>query len=317
MSDFDRPSGPPPVDPFASDSRPLHDRWIVDRLMPEREVHLLAGAAGAGKTTLAMQILSAIQSGTDVFGYRTHPTKVVIVSNDRSVASHSRMIDGMSVPADRFQFFSQRNRFADIETIVKNCAMSYPGCRLIFIDGFATLVPNGKLSDYNEVANFLRRCGRLCEDYNMTILGSVHATKTKEGERFPNPRQRVLGSVAWAGFSDLILVVDPAKPDDPNDPFRIVSVLPRNAGEFNLRFRRENGLLIPVDEAIEADLLSLLDFWLLGQSFDREFPTREVLQEAKKHTIPERSAERWLEKACDGGRVARVRKGLYKPLRLS
>jgi len=305
------------IDPFANDPRPLHDRWIIDRLMPEREVHLLAGPAGVGKTTLSMQILSDIQDGLPVFGRRTFPTPVVLVSCDRSFASHERMIADMGVPAQKFKFFSQRNSPTTIFEIVTQCARNFPACRLIFIDGFATLVPNAKLSDYGEVSSFLRLCGRLCEQFNVTILGSLHATKTKEGESYTNPRQRVLGSVAWSGFADLIITIDAEKPSETENQIRLVNVLPRNSAEFALKYQRENEKLVLYTDPGELDLLSMLDAWLRSQSFDREFPTREVLQEAERNQVPRRSAERWLERVCDGGLVARVRKGVYKPLRVS
>jgi hypothetical protein len=289
-----------------------HDEWIIDRLMPEREVNLLAGPAGVGKTTLALQMLSDIQDGNMVFGHRTSPTGVVFVSCDRSKSAHQRMIEGMAIPPSRFVFFSTddratsippsqfvffsaRNRATSIDIIVKSCASLFPQHKLLFIDGFGTLVPGGKISDFGQTSTFLSHAGELCELHNRTILGSVHAAKTKEGEHYANPRQRVLGSVAWSAFADLVITIDPEKPDDPSNLVRIVNVLPRDSQEFTLKFLREGGRLVLYED---PDLLTIVEVWIRKQPFEREIPTREIVKYAADQSI----AHGTLAQGPSGGR---------------
>lgn len=280
--------------------------------MPEREIHLLAGAAGTGKTTLALQILGAIQRGEPVFGRRTWPTKVMIVSLDRSRAAHTRMIDGLAVPEHEFKFFSQRNQPTSIRLICQITRREeYNGCKLIFIDGFGTLVRDGKLADYQATSDFLREAGALCEEYGVTIIGSVHATKTKEGESYANPRQRVLGSVAWAAFSDLIITVDPEKPSDVSNMVRLVNVLPRNDREFMIKYLREGSRMLPYEDPAELDLASILDYWLV-QNSDRKIPTREFIGQGRDAALTPRQVERWIERQLESGRLERTSKGIYQ-----
>ncbi len=302
-----------PVAP-ASDHRPSHDRWLIDNILPEGEMNLLAGPAGVGKTTLALQIGTDIQNGTDVWGRRTWATGMVVVSLDRSANAHERMLSGMSIPRDRFEFFSQRNSPTTIEIIVNSCASKYPKHGLIFIDGFATLCDG--INSYSQSSAFLRVTGELCERTKRAILGSVHSTKTKEGEGYSNPRQRVLGSVAWAAYSDLIITMDPLKPDDPNDLIRVVNVLPRNSKEFTLKYERQGPLLVPYVDPVEDDMSSVLDFWLHSQDFEREIPRREIVKFARENTIDERAVERWLDKTIQKCQIERLRKGFYRKLHM-
>lgn len=301
------------LDQPSPDQRALHDRWLIDNILPEGEMNLLAGPAGVGKTTLALQLGTDIQNGTDVWGRRTWATGMVIVSLDRSANAHERMLSGMSIPRDRFAFFSQRNSPTTIEIIVNSCASRFPQHGLIFIDGFATLCDG--INSYSQSSAFLRVTGELCERTNRSILGSVHSTKTKEGEGYSNPRQRVLGSVAWAAYSDLIVTMDPSKPDDPSDMIRIVNILPRNSKEFTLKYERQGPLLVPWTDPVEDDLLSILDFWLHSQDFDREIPRREIVKYARENSIVERSVERWLDSKLELCQLERTRKGFYKRLR--
>lgn len=303
---------PPPPAPALIPAR--HERWLIDQIMPETEMHLLAGPAGVGKTTLALQLGSDIQEGRPVWGRRTEPTGMVIVSLDRSENAHRRMLDGLAIPPDRFAFFPQRNEPTSIEIIVRTCASAFPRHRLLFIDGFATLCDG--INSYTESSAFLRRGGKLCEQYDRTILGSVHSTKTKEGEAYSNPRQRVLGSVAWAAYSDLIVTMDPARPDDPSDLIRVVNVLPRNSAEFTLKYERKGPNLVPWTDPAESDLLSILDFWLHSQDFEREIPKREIVKYARETaTLQERTVERWLLAQVESGRLERLKRGSYKRVR--
>lgn len=283
--------------------------------MPETEINLLAGPPGVGKTTLALQIGTDIQDGIAVWGRRTFPTGMVIVSLDRSSNAHQRMIGNMSIPSSRFAFFSARNIETSIEIIIRTCANQFPQHKLLFIDGFATLCDGP--SDYLRSSQFLRIAGTHCEQYGRTILGSVHSAKTKEGEHYTNPRQRILGSVAWAGFADLIVTMDPAKPDDPEDLVRIVHVLPRLSREFTLKYQRQSDRLVPWEDPVEADLLSLLDFWLGAQAFEREIPKREFVSYGKDTcSIAERTVEKWLTGKIESGLLERPKKGTYRRVQI-
>ena len=286
--------------------------YIIESVMPTREVHLLAGAPGAGKTTHALDILSLVQLGEPVYGYPTHPTGVVWVSCDRSEDSHIERLESLSIPAETFPFHAQRDSPTTIERVVIACASKYPQRKLIFIDGFGSLVPEGKLCDYANVARFLATAGALCQKYDRTILGCVHSSKQKDGQGYSDPRSQVLGSVAWAGFCDLMLVVARKNSQDPADGARIVYVCTRaSAGDFSAEYQLgEAGRLVP---SVDKEGISCLDFWLSADvPVGKTFNTKDFLERAAYFTIKQRTAERWLDSQVESERVIRLQRGLYK-----
>jgi hypothetical protein len=98
------------------------------------------------------------------------------------------------------------------------------------------------------VASFCRGIVAFCIQQNVTVLGIHHTAKTKEHERYLNPRQRLNGSGSWPGFSETIFDLEPTKPDDPNVQTRELAVLPRNSREFLTTYEFRDGLLVPISK---------------------------------------------------------------------
>ena len=287
--------------------------------MPLGQVCLLVGPAGVGKTTYSFDLCAAIQTGTPLYGRKVSPTGVVIVSCDRDEDSHYDRLSSLGIEHSAFPFYPQRDAPTSIDIIVRACASQYPSCKVLFVDGFGTLVPDGKLNDYSVVSRHLANCGALCKRYGVTILGSVHSAKAKEGEAYTSPREQALGSAAWAGFADLMIVMQRDKPTEPADPIRRVHVCTRGgAGDFTLKYRVDKelgGKLIPYEDPVEQDLLSLMDYWIGTQAFERIIPTREFILEGKNFTISQSLVEKWLTSQIEKGHLSRQGKGKYQRVR--
>jgi hypothetical protein len=302
---------------------PHYSDHIIDKVMPSLEVHLFGGPPGIGKTQLMLQILPAIERGEMVFGHKARPTKCIFVSCDRGERAHLRRLDNLGIthwfpenpPPGVFPFYSglttNDNVGYTLESIVKGCAVGFPDRELLFIDGFGSLCTESK--DYNDVGKFLRLATQLCVRYNVTIIGSVHSPKAKEGQTYTNPREQILGSQAWGGFSDLLIGMQPADPKDPMNPRRLVHICCRAAaGDFTLKMILQNGRLVP-DEAVERDLVTILASWLNSQGFERQIPTKEILEYGVKTcTLHPRFIERWIEEQVESGVLDRVMKGRYR-----
>jgi AAA domain len=290
-----------------------YNSYIIESVMPSEEIHLLGGPPGVSKTSLGMQLLCDIEEGRDIFGYHTHPTKSVFVSCDRSERAHLRRLDGFGLPPDRFPFFSGRDQDLTLSAIIQGCYSHYPDRPLLFIDGIASLL-DGNLSDYTDVQQFLRSGGQLCEKYHRTLLGTVHASKAREGASYPNPRDQLVGSTAWGGFSDLTLVLQFADSKDISNPDRLLHVCTRGpATEFTVRMRKDRltGRLVELDP--DLDLLSLLDSWILKQDFTRIIPTGEISEiGTKEFQLSPRSIERWLNRQVESGLLERMERGKYQ-----
>jgi hypothetical protein len=312
-----------PYDPF---------EHIVPGLMPAREVHLICGPPGIGKTTLCLDLLPQIERGDLILGHaRANPTKSVFISCDRSESAHIRRQGSLGMPfwdaanpdPRSFPFFSGISVKLDIpeeddddhelkiQNIIRICAQNFPDRPLLFIDGFAALIEDS--SNYRQAQQLLRKTTRSCIRHNRTVLASVHSPKAKEGQTYNNPREQILGSQAWAGFSDLVIAMQPADLKDPTNPRRLVHVCSRSlAGDYTIKMILQNGRLV-LDDSIERDLYSLLLQWLLKIPYDRQIPTREILTYGVKDcALSLRSVERWIEEQVENGVLERVAKGLYR-----
>lgn len=264
---------------------------IIDNIMPHGEIHLLGGPSGAGKTTLLMQSIDDIIDGGMFFTFKCHATEVFYISCDRSHNEQKRIMDRVKL-RNKLDFEVLDNIFklgspATIDGIVKFVRTKRPGTKLLIIDGFATLVPNGKSSDYDTVNRWLRLCRYICETYNITILGVVHFSKEKQGEAYTNQRERILGSAAWGCFSSLVMTLSKEDPTSPTNAHRHLWICPRNWPEQKITLTMgTDGKLQPIDEAEEDNIASLLELALSKLPVDKEYSRKVILKMGEEQALP-------------------------------
>lgn len=283
-------------------------KYLIDGLIPEREVSLLAGPSGGSKTTWLFQTLQLWRAGQPVHGHGSHPCPFVYISVDRSQESAEETmervgIDPKTVPLVR----GVEDDVIGIEQAMQLSRVLVPDVRFFIIDGFATLVPGGKTNDYATVAKFLRGITRMCKKHDITILGIVHAAKTKENEKYLNPRERILGSVAWAGFSETLFFIEPTAPDNAVDKNRLLEILPRQAAQEKFELELDGrGRLIPSTRrvTVDNDLVAFLD----QIPADGEFSADEL---AARLRIGRTKVYSLLERLQDNSAVKRMKRGIY------
>lgn len=308
-----------------SSTAPLaaHQRYIVDELFPAHEVHIIGGPSGSGKTTWLFQFMEDWSAGRDINGYRSHPCAWFYVSCDRSMAGVLRTLDRMSVKLDpkRMASIVDNTRgigLASIRTFLTSIKQFLPEGGVLFIDGFAilsSLFPaspsNSKSKDanYGGVSAFLIELARECIKHDITIVGTAHSPKTKENDKIPNPRQRVLGSVAWAGCAETIVIIEPTDEADIDNPARMVLILPRNSSPIQLEMAfNDEGRLV---ERIEATIISL-DYWLKEQTPGFIFSNEDLYNIGKHKNVSKRTCGRWLAGAKKDGRVISPTRGTHQ-----
>lgn len=288
--------------------------FLVDEILPAREVHLIGGASGSGKTTFLFQTIEQITNGQLVFGRQSHPAPSCYVACDRSTASIDRTLSRMNMTLAIPRLSLVENRLIiGINGVIGAAKRLVPDLRILYIDAMAVLVPDGKISDYKAVGDFLTHCTEQCNRHDLTMVGLHHATKVKEGERFLNPRQRLLGSVAWGGFSDTVMLVEPKNPEDPTDDTRSILLLPRNAGaeSYDFHFNPQGRLQ---ESPAHESLSKLLDerLWPLlqpGQLY--KFEAIMALTETQKLLVTNRTVRRWLDEKLSEVKIERPKKGHY------
>lgn len=291
-------------------------RYLIDGMIPANQVHLLAGPSGGGKTTLAFQMLSSMITGEPFLGRWTRKVKVAYVSGDRPAESVLETQDRCGVTFPIFSAVDENLVGEDLLTkifprLTAICNGERPD--VIYIDGFTAFVPGGFLNNYAIVAKWLASLQRWAHKMRVTIIGACHATKTREGEKFTNPRQRIAGSVAWAGFSETVLIIEPLDDDKAKDK-RIVHILPRNHAEENmiLRFNAEGRLILPEKVAHQETLTAfimdgLLEKFKLGDTILYS----KYRDDALAKGVSLRTFNRQLAKYVETGKLVKAGKGTY------
>lgn len=283
--------------------------YIIEEILPAREVHIIGGPSGAGKTSLVYQLLiDPIRREEKIWGYQSHSVPMCYVSCDRSDAGIQRTLRRLKI--DNPIPFINARAFSSAESIITKARETVPGVRLLFLEAIIRLIPEGKFNDYKIVSDYLVHLGHLCEKYDITLVCITHSPKSHEGERYLNPRQRLAGTVAWGAFTETVILIEPGEGDNE----RQLHLLPRNAEETSFTYAFEGGMLKEVSpegivyEAIDRHLLPCLK---TGTDYSRieivELVGQVGIQKCSVKTI-----ERWLKDKLRLGVIERPSKGVYR-----
>src|SRR2546425_5842464 len=122
----------------------MPQKCLIDVILPEREVSLLGGPAGSGKTTWALQTLvEQWQRGKDVLGFKSHPVPWMYVSSDRSLDSVSATLERIKVPSRDVRVVSCVDEELDtIDALMKRVNKETPRPQFLLIDGFLNFLPD-------------------------------------------------------------------------------------------------------------------------------------------------------------------------------
>jgi len=311
--------------PNEADSNPtttiLEDEYLVDNLFPTRRIHIICGPVGSGKTTLEFQLAQAVLDKASFLGEPTHNVEgVVFLSADRSRRETHATLRRMGmlslIPKIKWVFTQERTN-----PVPSNLEMlidwnTRPG-QMLIVEPLAYFIQdgNGKSGDpnnYGHVSHFLEKIKGAVEKRDITLVSSLHPPKAKKGEGYQATREKLLGSTAWAGWTDTMMFIEPEKPEDPDDPYRKLFVLPRNTRSRVLDYMQEpeHGLLAPtnVKSIIHKSTLDkALEAW------EQETWTRGDANDwAIAAGLSPETAKKWLQQMDTDKRIKRVERGVYK-----
>jgi hypothetical protein len=213
-----------------SDVVPMPDKnpdYLIDTIMPAREIHLLGGPSGAGKTRWLLSLLiNTWSKGQPVFGYRSFPVPWAYVASDRSSVSVDRTLTSMDIPSKLVPIIPAWDKEMSLSAILDG---AYDlKAKLVVIESFGSFIdqrnPNSAC-----VRKFLMALHRAIVMENLTIIGIMESPKMKPAEVYQLPRQRISGAAAWAHFTETIMLVEPLDVDSPDSPSRRLTLCPRNA----------------------------------------------------------------------------------------
>ncbi|MDU7589895.1 MAG: AAA family ATPase, partial [Acidovorax sp.] len=206
-----------------SDLRPQPVRWLWQYWLALGKLHILAGAPGQGKTTIALAMAATVTIGGHwPDGSRCAPGNVLIWSGEddpedtllpRLLAAGAdderchfikgAMRDGEVVPFDPARDLQQLRE--EIDRI--------GGIRLLIVDPVVSAV-TGDTHKNGEVRRALQPLVDMADACNCAVLGITHFAKGGQGT---DPAQRVVGSVAFTAVARIVMVAAKVKGEEGQD----------------------------------------------------------------------------------------------------
>ena len=218
-----------------TDLTPEPVQWLWPDWLALGKFHLLAGAPGQGKTTIAMGMAATVTiGGRWPDGSLCEAGKVLIWSgeDDYTDTLLPRLI---AAGADRSQvFFVDGTRTGGVvrpfdpstdTRNLKEAILQIGSVRLIVIDPVSTAVA-GDSHKNTEVRRGLQPLVDLATSINAALLGITHLSKGGQGS---DPAQRVIGSIAFTAVARVVLVAARVKGEDGADK-RILARSKSNIG---------------------------------------------------------------------------------------
>lgn len=212
---------------------------LIEALLPVREIHLLAGPTGAGKTRWLFQTILEWSAGLPVLSHRSYPVPWIYASADRSQESAKRTLESMKIDPTRIPFIAAWDTGMTLSRIIDTASISK--AKLVIIESFGSFVEGPPTA--NNVKSFLQAASKTIRDADLTLLGIMEQPKMKPKERYGNPRQRISGVASWGHFTETIILVEPV-PSRESCPLRTIHICPRNGPEMviNAEFRPDGRL---------------------------------------------------------------------------
>ncbi|MCL2021543.1 MAG: AAA family ATPase [Betaproteobacteria bacterium] len=259
----------------ASGIKPVPVSWLWRGWLAAGKMHILAGEAGTGKTTIAMSLAATLSSG-ELWpdGTQAKVGNVVIWSGEdgeedtlvpRLMAGGAdltrvRFVTGMADQNGRRAF----NPAKDMEPLRRKL-LEIGDVSLIVVDPIVSAI-SGDSHKNAGVRQGLQPLSDLAEELGAAVLGITHFTKGSQGR---NPTERVTGSLAFAAAARIVMAAAKRKDAKDGESSRIFcrskSNLGRDDGGFGYDLIQRNLSHVEIEasyvswgEAVEGTAKKLL-----------------------------------------------------------
>ncbi|MBS0213190.1 MAG: AAA family ATPase [Proteobacteria bacterium] len=285
--------------------QPVAVDWLWPGWLAAGKLHLIGGAPGTGKTTIAAALAACVTCGGRwPDGTRAQRGSVVFWSGEDDVAdtlnprlraagadmAHVHMVEGVKEGADRYPF----DPACDMDAL-RLALVAIPDVRLIVIDPIVSAV-SGDSHKNAEVRRGLQPLVDLAGQLRCALLGVTHFSKGTSGR---DPVERITGSLAFGALARLVMVTAKQEAKDEQPERRVMLRAKSNIGPDGGGFvyDLQQGAL-PGYEGIEASSV------LWGEAIHGT--ARELLAEAEQVDDDGgegRDAVRWLHELLKAGPV--------------
>ena len=219
-----------------SDLRIVPVAWLWRDWLARGKLHLLAGAPGQGKTTIALAFAATVTSGGRwPNGASCKPGNVLIYSGEddpadtlapRLLASGADMSRCYFVKGTRIEGEEQAFDPARDMDKLRKCIASMPGgIDLLIVDPIVGAV-TGDSHKNTETRRGLQPLVDLAAECRCALIGITHFQKGGQGT---DPSMRVIGSVAFTALARVVMVAAKVQSED-DKPLRVLARAKSNIG---------------------------------------------------------------------------------------
>ncbi len=287
------------------DVEPVPIDWLWSGWLAAGKLHLIGGAPGTGKTTVAVALAATVSSGGRwPDGSRARPGSVVIWSgedddadtlNPRLRAAGADLqrvhtVGGVIDQGESYPFDPSRDMAA-----LRDAISALPDVRLMVIDPVVSAI-SGDSHKNAEVRRGLQPLVDLAGELRCALLGVTHFSKGTSGR---DPVERITGSLAFGALARMVWVAAKQDTDDDRPARRVLlrakSNIGPDGGGFAYDLRQE-----PLPDYPDIETSRVI--W--GDAI--EGTAREVLAdtEAQGEDAEERrDAVSWLRELLSGGEL--------------
>jgi len=208
-------------------------------LFPYREVSVIHGPSGAGKTTWGINMLEAARKGEPFLGHNTQAIEYGLILNDRSEEALRKTVEFLKLPSNierRVHHLTYKGHavedyddprqpkliFAAFRAALRELLQAHSNYRAWFIEGLDLYVDDEKRT----VKKLLRILSEEARAANVAIIGSTGAPKEKGHEQYARSREKIPGTQAWGRMVETTVELNFADPNDESAG-RICSIHPR------------------------------------------------------------------------------------------
>lgn len=197
--------------------------WLWKHWLAQGKLHLLAGAPGQGKTTIALAFAATVSAGGRwPDGQRCEPGNVLIWSGEDDPADTliPRLV-GMGADLDRVHFVDAARINGELVPFdpardmlnLTAAADKIGDVKLLVVDPIVSAI-TGDSHKNTEVRRGMQPLVDLAASIGAAVVGISHLSKGSAGK---DPTERVTGSVAFTAVVRVVLLAAKVKGDDGQD----------------------------------------------------------------------------------------------------
>jgi GTPase SAR1 family protein len=267
-------------------------------------VHVLVGSSGVGKSTFLYDFINRWQHEEKIFGREATRYPYIILSNDRSKAGIIRTLQRLglnpklfniketlsTVYAGGYMPDGRTQRMSELEFTIRECLKKQPELRVIFVEGLHIGQAEG--NDYGATSRSLKGLNALCQELNLTIVGTTHTPKYGA---LQSTREAILGSVANGGMIETVITFARDK-----GAIKLV-VIPRQEPELTVWYKwQEDGKLVETQEPVNKTE-ETFEMWLATKPADTVISMLDIIKFFADINMSDKSAYKAKDKAVQTG----------------